>query len=237
MPIEIFTSGQVVNPDLWVMLFPTGSQGLSHNLSQYLINELNSRGIFVAGAHFPGCDGGEEDYGARYFDVGGVIQNLMGQHSLTTPPVLYCQSRGGLQGLSFAAEAPSLVNRVAALYPVTSPDVYPGRGAALNLAHSKTDEEFDAIIQGGFWSNKPVMTRYSPNLKGAGLDGKPVCIWHGDSDLTVPKESSTDVFAPLCSAYVKTLENFGHQAPSNALLDEITGFIQWGTIPAGAVQR
>lgn len=233
MPMTTFTSGTVVNPDLWAMLFPTGSNGLTHNLQQHLITALNEKGIFVAGVHFPGCDAGEEDYGARYFSIGVKVLELMASNNLTSPPVIYCQSRGALQALSFACEAPSLVQRVACLYPVTDPDVYPGRGAGLNYAHNKTNEEFDAVMSGG----NPVIHRYRPNTKSAGLNGKTVCIWHGDSDLAVPKESTTDVFSPGCHAWVKTLTNFGHETPSNALLDEIVHFMQWGAVPCGAVQQ
>lgn len=231
--LQTFVSGSVVNQNLWCVIFPTGSSGLLQNVDSYLINRLNTLGIFVAGAWYPGCDNGEEDYGARYFSIGGWIQSIMSQYGLASPPILYCQSRGGLQGLSFACEAPSLVNRVACLYPCTNPDVYPQRGAALSNAHNKSDAEFDAIMG----SSSKVISRYTPNAKAAGLNGKSVCIWHGDSDLVVPKTTTTDIFAPQCHAWVKTLTGFGHQAATQSLLDEIAHYIQWGVIPSGAVQQ
>lgn len=231
---NVFTSGPV-SPNIWVVIFPTGTGGMAGSIGPYLIDTLNGRGIFVAGVHWKGCDPGygEEDYGARYFDIGAWILDMKAEYGLTANPCLYVQSRGGLQGLNFACEAPSMVPRVACLYPVTDPVVYPGRGAALNYAHSEHDVEWDAIMANG----QPVIKRYTPNAKAAALNGKPVCIWHGDSDIVVPKTLTTDVFAPLCHAWVKTLSGFGHQAPSQATMDEIVEWLQWSSLPPGAVQQ
>lgn len=229
---EYFTSG-VISPNIWVVIAPTGSGGLAQNIPQYLIDRLNGKGIFVAGVHWKGCDFGEEDFGARYFSIGAWIQYMQATYGLTTNPVLYAQSRGGLQLLNFACEAPSLVTRVGCLYPAMTPESYPGRGGALSNAHNKSDAEFDAVMSNG----SAVISRYTPNAKASGLINTPTCIWHGDSDTIVPKSLNTDIFAPLAHAYVKTLIGFGHETPSTALMDEMVEWLQWGTLPTGAVQQ
>lgn len=220
----VFTSGPV-SPNLWVVIAPTGSGGLAANIPQYLIDKLNGLGIFVAGVHWRGVDNGEEDFGARYFNIGSWILDMKAEYGLTANPVLYAQSRGGLQALNFACEAASLVSRVACLYPVTDPFVYPGNVPALYSASGH-----DAA----WWSVAANKNPFTPNAKAGGVSGIPVCIWHGDSDTAVPKSATTDIFAPVAQAYVKTLAGFGHEAPSNALIDEMVGFMQWGTIPAEA---
>lgn len=228
----VFTSGPV-SPDIWVVIFPTGSGGLATNIQQYMIDRLNSQGIMVSGVHWMGCDMGEEDYGARYFQIGAWILDMMSEYGLRTMPVLYAQSRGGLQAFNFICEAPSMVTRYAALYPCTDPYVYPGICPELSVAHNKTQDEFDAIKN----NQKKVIDRYVPNGKASGASGVSGCIWHGDSDMTVPKELTTDVFAPQAHSWVKTISGFGHQMPSVGLMDEILQFIQWGTVPEGATRQ
>lgn len=231
--MNIFTLGAVVNPALWVFVFPTGSGGLAQNVPNYILQSLHSKGIFVVGAHFPGCDGGEEDFGAKYREILSTINYVKTQYGLTAPPVFYCQSRGALQGLSFAADNPGEVLRIACLYPATTPSAYPGRGQSYSIAHNKTDAELDAVESSGV----TVISKYTPNSKAAALIGKTICIWHGDSDAVVPKTMTTDVFAPQAHSWVKAIPCFGHEPPSEATMDEIVHFIQWNVLPEGAVQQ
>ena len=235
---NVFTNGITPNPTtLWCIVAPVGSGGLLHNLQGYMIDKLTQQGIFVIGIHFAGCDGGEDAYGAWYFNIGAWILDVKAEYGLTTNPVLYAQSRGGLELLNFAGEAPSLVTRIACLYPVTDPAVWPTLSSGINAAHNKSPDEFGAILQSGPYAGHPVVTRYTPNAKAAALDGVPICIWHGDSDTTVPKTLTTDIFAPLCHAWVKTLTGYGHVTPLQSWQDEIVYYIQWSVPPSGAVQQ
>jgi hypothetical protein len=228
-----FISGPVGNNYAWGVLFPTGTGGMNQNIDSGFISLLNGRSFITAGIHLTGCDQGEEDYGSRYQYLGSWIQYMMTTYGLTTKPALYCQSRG-LQGLNFACDAPSLVARVACLYPSTDPkNSYPGYGGPLSNAHNKSNDEFDAVKPSG----KSVVSQYTPNAKAAALIGIPTCIWHGDSDTTVIKSLTTDIFAPQCHAYVKTLPGFGHQAPSLATETEMADFLQFTAPPSGAVQQ
>ena len=233
-----YISGPVGNNYAWVIMFPTGSGGMNQNIDGNFISKLNGRSVITVGLHMPGCDNGEEDFGARYRNIGSFIQYVMATYGLTTKPTLYCQSRGGLQGLSFACDAPSLVQRICCLYTSTDPSTsYPGRGAPLSIAHNKSDQEFDAIIAGG----APVVSQYTPNAKAAALVGMPVCIWHGDSDMVVQKSLTTDIFAPQCHAWVKTLPGFGHAAPATYAAEDIetemADWIQFSSVPPGAVHQ
>lgn len=230
---QIFTAGSVVDPNRWVFVFPTGSGGLSHFIQPTTISAFTSAGLFVVGAHFPGADGGEEDYGFRYREISLLVDQVQSTYGLTARPSLYCQSRGGLQGLNFACDNPTKVTRIACLYPVTNPVVYPGRGVPLILAHSKTDEEFDAVMASG----KTILRAFTPNAKSTTLSSIPVCMWHGDIDSVVPKSLTTDVFARFCGAHVKTISNFGHETVPNNIRDEIVAFVNAGTVPSGAVKQ
>jgi hypothetical protein len=228
-------------PAVWIMMFPTGSSGLLTNISSTIISTLNNASVPTVGVHYTGCNpdqgsnANEEDYAARYFGIGVDVGFFQSQFGFTTPPVIYAQSRGGLQALSFACEAPSQVARYCGLYPCTDPAVYPGRGPILNSAHSKTDPEFDAVMTGG----SPVISRYTPNSKAGGLVNVQGCIWHGDSDTTVPKILTTDIFAPQAHSYVKTLPGVGHQSPDtvSGLVSEMCAYMQFGQLPYGAVRQ
>jgi pimeloyl-ACP methyl ester carboxylesterase len=169
---------------------PVGPRGLSHWLDKKALAAF--AGFYVIGVHWPGLNNGDEDYGARYANIVRWLDFMK-----VDKPMLYAQSRGGLQLLNFACDNPDRIDRIAALYPVTDPYVYPGNNSKLWSAHATTRESFDR-------------GRFTPNLRAAALRGKRIKIWHGDSDKLVPKSATTDVFASASGAEVVTLAGVGH---------------------------
>ncbi|MDI4631661.1 alpha/beta hydrolase [Pelomonas sp. V22] len=162
-------------------------------VGEEVIAGLVRAGFFVIGRHWPGLDGGIEDYGARHGEIAAWLDSLR----LSVRPVFYVQSRGGLQLLNYACDEPESFRKIACLYPVTDPRVFPGAGQLLWNAHASTEAMFPWLAN-------------TPNLRAARLRGRPIRIWHGDADTLVPKSSTTDVFAPAAGAEVVTIPGLGH---------------------------
>lgn len=175
-----------------LVVAPAGPKGLGQYMTEEKIDRFAAAGFYVIGAHWPGLDGGEEDYGAHHREIAAWLRGLN-----LAKPLMYAHSRGGLQLLNFACDHPDSFSKIACLYPVTDPYVYPGRGPKLWSAHDAWLRRFD-------------VGAFSPNARAAALRGRPIKIWHGDSDKLVPKHLTTDVFAPQCGAEVVTLRGVGH---------------------------
>ena len=188
---EPFRRGDPANQPL--VLAPAGPAGLAEWVGEDVIAGFVQAGFFVIGAHWPGLDGGVEDFGAQNAKIPGWLA----AQSLGRKPMLYAQSRGGLQLLNFACDHPDSFMKIAALYPVTDPLVYPGEGEPLWRAWGTTEASFPVLAS-------------TPNLRAASLRGRPIKIWHGDQDAVVPKQRTTDVFAAASGAEVVTLPGVGH---------------------------
>jgi pimeloyl-ACP methyl ester carboxylesterase len=181
------------NPkDTPLVVAPVGPKGLEELLSERTIAGFVAAGFYVVGVHWPGMDGGPEDYGARQRDIAGWLRSMKLER-----PLLFAQSRGGLQLLNFACDHPDAFSKIAALYPVTDPFVYPGAGPELWKAYGVTEVTF------------PVHD-FTPNARAEALRDREVKIWHGDSDKVVPKRLTSDVFAAKCGAELVTLPGVGH---------------------------
>lgn len=182
-----FTAGNPAGRPLLVA--PVGPKGLAQWLGEPTIAYFVQRGFYVVGVHWSGLDGGDEDFGARYTLISEWLA-FMKIHR----PLMYAQSRGGLQLLNFACDQPQAFDRIACLFPVTDQYIFPGNGKKLRSAF---DKSFDRA-------------RFVPNLKAAKLRGARVKIWHGDSDALVPKDATTDIFAAGSGAEVVTMTGVGH---------------------------
>lgn len=194
-----------------LVVAPVGPRGLGDWIGEKTISNFVSAGFYVLGVHWTGLNGRAEDYGARSKLIDAWMRDMGLQK-----PMLYAQSRGGLQLLNYACDHPDSFDRIAALYPVTDPLVYPGAISALWNAYGTTEEQFPEQA-------------FSPNLKASSLRGRPIKVWHGDSDKLVPKNLTTDVFAPQCGAEVITLPGVGHIP---LWLDDIASWLKHPPSPA-----
>lgn len=197
-----FTRGEPSNPTLVVA--PVGPTGLTHWLKEETVNGFVAAGFYVVGAHWPGRLRTEEDYGSGFQNIAGWLEFMR-----LDRPLLYAHSRGGLQLLNFACDHPNSFRKIAALYPVTDPFVYPGRSLKLWAAYAAIESTFPRA-------------QFTPNLRASSLRGRPIKIWHGDSDKLVPKPLTTDIFAAASGAEVVTLRGIGHQ---RLWLDEIPAYL------------
>lgn len=187
---RFFSQGNPKHPPLVVA--PVNFAGLAGQLRQAQIDSFVAAGFYVVGMHWPGMDGGDQDYGARHKQIAGWLR-LLGIER----PAMFAQSRGALQLLNFACDHPDSFSKIACLYPVTDPFVYPGKGDVLWKAYGTTEEGFSAY-------------EHTPNARAHRLRGKAIKIWHGDRDETVPKRRTTDIFAARSGAQVVTLKGVGH---------------------------
>jgi pimeloyl-ACP methyl ester carboxylesterase len=185
-----FTAGNPKASPLVVA--PVGPGGLDDFLPQSTIEAFVSAGFYVVGAHWRGLDGGDEDYGARHSLIGAWMQDLGIRR-----PAAFAQSRGALQLLNFACDHPTAFSCIAALFPVTDPLVFPGPTRKLWAAH-------------GLSQPRP-LDGFTPNARAHRLRGRPIRIWHGDRDETVPKERTSDVFAAASGAQLVTVRGTGHR--------------------------
>jgi C1q domain len=207
-----FTYYMQGNGPNWVLVAPTGSAGLIADLYGPFLQAINSASYAVVGLHIPGADGGEEDYGWNNAQLGPFISYIELTYGYNEP-ACYAQSRGGLQILNFLEANPTgYCARVAALYPVTDPEVYPGVGSALYAAYGVSA-----------WTTA-LENQYSPNVNASALSGKvPIQIWHGNADTTAPEATNSSIFAPAAGASLLTLQNFGHEP--NYLNEDIVNYL------------
>jgi pimeloyl-ACP methyl ester carboxylesterase len=196
-----FSRGNASAPPLVVA--PVGPKGLGHWLTNPTIDNFVDAGFHVVGVHWHGVNG-PEDYGARHPKIAAWLDHMR----LKRPP-MYAQSRGGLQLLNFACDHPSAFSKIAALYPVTDPFVFPGRKQQLWTAYGVDEARFPTQA-------------FTPNARAATLKGRQIRIWHGDRDKLVPKHLTTDIFAAASGAEVVTLKGVGHVP---LWLDEIAAYL------------
>lgn len=188
-----------------LVVAPVGPKGIGQWLRDDWMQHFVDAGFYLLGCHWSGKDGGAEDYGARYSLIGEWMQFMK-----LDRPMAFAQSRGGLQLLNFACDHPQAFRKIAALYPVTDPFVFPGKGEKLWEAYDTTEAQFPHHA-------------FTPNERATRLRGQAIKIWHGDKDELVPKRLTSDIFAAASGAQLITLPGVGHQ---RVLLDDIPAFLR-----------
>lgn len=188
----------------WTLIMPTGpvsNGGLGYAAPLPLIAGLSQQPFCqtVVGMWIPGADGGLDDYGYNAAQLGPFAAFITSNYSLAAKPNCYAQSRGGLQNFNAPA---SMCARIAAVFPVTDPAVFPSLQASLYSAYGVTAAGFSAI-----------QSSVTPNLNAANFVGVPIQIWHGDNDSTVPENLTSSIFCPAvgASCSLLTIRTLGHQ--------------------------
>lgn len=163
----------------WLWYGPTFIGSCPADIHAWLFERILSNGIAIAG-----IDVGES-YGNK---AGREIFNrfysyLTENYQLQPKAILLAQSRGALMLYNWAAENPSLIDRIAGIYPVCDLRSYPGIDIAA-AAYEMTVEELENNIE----KNNPIDRLDS-------LVSNKVRIFHvhGDSDKPVPLEQNSAV--------------------------------------------
>ena len=161
----------------WLCYAPTFIGSYPADIHTWLFERILSNGIAIAGI----------DVGESYGNKAGreifsrFHSYLTENYQLQPKAILLAQSRGALMLYNWAAENPSLVDRIAGIYPVCDLRSYPGIEIAA-AAYEMTVEEMENDIE----KNNPVDRLDS-------LVSNKVRIFHvhGDSDEIVPLEQNS----------------------------------------------
>ncbi len=165
----------------WVWYAPTLGDRHPSRDEQWMIDQLTSAGIAIAGV----------DVGESYGSPKGVrvyqqfYRQLTGERGFRTKPVLLARSRGGLMLYSWAVSHADCVGAIAGIYPVCNIASYPGIETAAPAFDLTAKELKDSLMQ------------YNPIDKLQALAKASVPVFHiqGDSDKVVPHEENSGLLA------------------------------------------
>ncbi len=175
----------------WVWYAPT-LRGLPSKAEAWMFERFLAKGVAIAGVDV-GESYGSPD-GRKIFS--DFYQHLVTNRKFSTKPCLLARSRGGLMLYNWAAENPTKVAGIAALYPVCNLESYPGLKKAAG-AYKMTADEL-----------KKKLSKHNPieRLEPLAKAGVPLLHLHGDSDKVVPYEKNTAILAERYKKLGGTIE-------------------------------
>ncbi len=162
----------------WVWYAPSFGQTVGDPNDQWLIAKWAAAGIETKGV-----DAGESYGSPAGRKVFTDFYEKTVAEGFSTKPCFYVRSRGGLQGYDWLSEHPQAASCIAGIYPVGDLTNYPGLEKAAP-AYGMTVEDLQAHLS----ENNPI-DLLAP-LVGAGI---PIMHLHGDNDMVVPIEVSSQV--------------------------------------------
>ncbi len=167
----------------WVWYAPT-LPGLPAEEEKWMFERFQKAGLAIVGIDVGESYGSPEGRAA----FAALYGELTERRGFAAKGVLLGRSRGGLMGLSWAAENPDKVAGFAGIYPVCNLASYPGLERASGAYHL-TAEELGVHLK----EHNPI-----DRLEGLARAGVPLFAIHGDRDEVVPLAANSQL---VCDRY------------------------------------